>query len=223
MTVTSSAPTGSDEQLKNAIEEELEWQPSLNSTHIGVAVDTGTVTLSGHVDSYPEKLLAAQATFGVRGVKAMAQEITVRSLFAAETDEDIAVEAGQSLERSVDIPDTVQVSVTGHRITLTGEVQWIFQSEAAGRAMHHIKGATDVLNQIRIRHDVVASGAKEAIVQALLRNAELEGKHIQVSTSGDGVMTLSGTVRSWAERDQAEKVCWSAPGVVAVVNGLEIT
>ena len=92
MTTTTPVLPLSDEQLKHAIEEELEWLLNLNSTHIGVAVDSGTVTLSGHIDSYPEKLSAARAAFRVRGVKSMAQEITVRSLFAAETDDDIARE-----------------------------------------------------------------------------------------------------------------------------------
>jgi osmotically-inducible protein OsmY len=223
MNVTTSGLDTSDEQLQQAIEEELEWLPNLNSAHIGVAVDTGTVTLSGHVDSYPEKLVAARAAFAVRGVKSMAQEITVRSVFAVETDDDIAREAAQSLERAVDIPDTVHVSVTAHQITLSGEVEWMFQKEAAGRSMHHIKGVTHVLNEIKINNNALTSGIKEAIVEALLRNAELEGKHIQVATNGGGTITLAGRVRSWAEREQAEKVCWSAPGVVAVVNGLDIS
>jgi osmotically-inducible protein OsmY len=223
MTTTTPVLRLSDKQLKHAIEEELDWLPSLNSTHIGVAVDAGTVTLSGHVESYPEKVSAAGAAFRVRGVKSMAQEITVRSLFTAETDEDIAREAGQSLERAVDIPDTVRVSVTAHEITLSGVVEWMFQSEAAGRAMHHVKGVTNVVNEIGIHNDPMTSGVKDAIVEALLRNAELEGKHIQVTSSGDGTIALAGSVRSWAERQEAEKVCWSAPGVVAVINGLDIS
>ncbi len=212
----------SDAQLKNAIEEELLWLPSVNSTHIGVAVEDGAVTLSGHVESYPEKLLAAEAAFRVRGVSALAQEISVHSLFTAATDADIAHQAGQALDRAVNIPDTVQVTVSDHEVTLTGQVDWTFQSQAAGRAMHHLKGVTGVVNMITIRPGALAAGVKGAIVGALLRNAELEGKHIDVSTTADGVVTLDGFVRSWAERLQAEQVCWSAPGVTSVVNQLEI-
>ncbi|MET3808649.1 osmotically-inducible protein OsmY [Nakamurella sp. UYEF19] len=153
MTVNLSTTSKLDGQLKHEIDQELERVPGLNSTRVGVAVDTGTVTLSGEVDSFLERRSAADAVLRLPGVNAVAQEITVRSPFVPETDADIASEAGQALNRATDVPDTVRVSVTNRRITLTGTVQFSDQSEAAGRTMHHITGATGVLNEIRIRDE----------------------------------------------------------------------
>lgn len=210
----------SDSDLKIAIVDELGWTPSVNSTHIGVAVDSGAVTLSGEVSSYPEKLLAAAAVQRVHGVTAVAQEITVRTSWSVN-DSDVAREAGEALERAVDVPDAVTALVHDRVITLAGTVNWNYQRIAAERAVRHAKGVTGVVNRIMIRPVAVASGVKAAITSALVRNARLESKHITVTTDG-GVVTLDGSVRSWSERHDATQACWAAPGVVDVIDNLTI-
>ncbi len=212
----------SDAELKNAVLAELSWIPSVSSTHIGVGVADGAVTLSGEVDSFPEKLLAGKAAARVRGVRAVAQEITVRSGWGAANDTDIAREAGEAVHRAVDVPETVHVAVRNHVVTLSGTATWNHEREAAGRAVRYLKGVTGVLNTIELRPTAAAAGVKAAIGAALVRSSQLEGKHITVTEDADGVVTLEGTVRSWAERRAAEHASWSAPGVTGVLDHLRI-
>ena len=219
---TDQATTVSDVDLKSAVLAELSWIPGISSTHIGVAVADGAVTLSGEVGSFPEKLLAGKATARVRGVRAIAQEITVRSDWGAANDTDIAREAGEAVHRAVDVPEGVHVAVRSHVVTLSGSVPWQHQREAAGRAVAFIQGVSGVLNTIELRPTAAAVGIKAAIGAALVRSAQLEGKHITVTEDTDGVVTLEGTVRSWAERRAAEHACWSAPGVTGVRDHLRI-
>lgn len=218
MTRTSKKP---DADIKTAVVDELCWTPGVDSTHIGVAVDDSAVTLSGEVASYSEKLLAAKAVQRVHGVTAIAQEITVR-VNGGVNDSDVAREAGQALDRAVDVPESVKAAVTQHLVTLSGVVSWHYQREAAERAVRHSNGVTGVLNLVKIRPAAMAADVKAAITSALVRNARLESKHITVTTDVDGTATIEGTVRSWSERRQAEQACWAAPGVMDVVNHLRI-
>jgi len=218
MTLT---PTRSDADVKAAVVDELGWTPAVDSTHIGVAVDGGAVTLSGEVASYPEKLLAAKAVQRVHGVTAIAQEITVR-VTGGTNDSDIAREAGEALERAVDVPESVMASVHDHVVTLSGEVDSRHQWAAAERTVHRTRGVTGVLNLITIRPVAMASGVEAAITAAFVRNARLESRNITVTTSAGGLATLNGTVRSWAECSDAEEACWAAPGVMEVSNRLQI-
>ncbi len=220
MTQTEHRP---DTELKNSIVEELKWTPSVNPTHIGVAVNHGAVTLSGEVDSYPEKLQAGKAALRVRGVTGIAQEITVRSSYGTVNDTDIAHQAGEAIDRAVDVPkDSVKVAVHDHVVTLTGTVPWNYQRESAARAVRYVKGVREVFNTVTIKPTASAAGIKTAIAEAMLRSAVLDAKHTTVATDGAGTVTLDGTVQSWAERHQAEQVAWAAPGVTAVVNKLQI-
>jgi osmotically-inducible protein OsmY len=212
----------SDRELKSAIVDELEWTPSVNSTHIGVTVTDGAVTLFGEVDSYPEKRLAEKAAERVRGVSAIAEDITVRATWAALNDTDIARETDETLRRSVDVPDSVQLSVNDGTVTLSGTVTWQFERAAAARAVRYAKGVRAVHDEITIRPGVVAADLTTAIGAALLRNAELEAEHITVLTHTDGSVTLTGAVASWSERRQAEHVAWSAPGATRVTNLLTV-
>jgi len=212
----------SDVELKSAVVEELGWTPSVDDTHVGVAVNDGAVALSGEVASYPEKLLAIHAAQRVRGVTAVAQDIVVRSAWGEAKDIDIAREAGEALERAVDVPASVKVAVHGHVVTLSGAVNWQYQREAADRAFRYTKGVTGVFNLLEIRPAAMASGCKAAITSALVRNARLESKHITVTTDDAGSATVEGTVGSWAESRQAEHACWAAPGVTGVINNLRI-
>ncbi|HEV3359251.1 MAG TPA: BON domain-containing protein [Pseudonocardiaceae bacterium] len=211
-----------DNELKDAVVQELKWTPSVNSAHIGVAVNGGAVTLSGEVDSFPEKMLASRAVERVHGVTAIAQEITVQSQLSEVTDTDIAMQAGDAIQRAVDVPETVKVAVHNHVITLSGSVQWHYQRQAADRAVDYLKGVQAVVNTIAIRPTVSAENIKTAIRAALMRDAQIESQHITVNTDKAGVVTLEGTVNSWPQRRQAENVSWSAPGVTEVVDHLSV-
>jgi osmotically-inducible protein OsmY len=219
----TQTPARTDAQLQAAVTDELEWTPSVNSARIGVAVDHGTVTLSGEVETYPQRLLAEKAALRVRGVTAVAEEVTVQNSWAERTDTDVAREATEALERAVEVPSgSVKAVVRDHHITLSGEVPWHFQREAAERAVRYTRGVFGVSNTIGIRPTVPAAGLESAITAALVRNAQLEGKDIMVMTDA-GHVTLQGTVHSWSERHQADTAAWSAPGVTAVTNHLQIS
>ena len=212
----------SDSQLRDAVVDELKWTPNVNDVHIGVAVDGGAVTLSGEVDSYPEKHDAESAALRVRGVSAVAEEITVRSAWGALSDAEIAREATEALDRAIDVPtDTVKVVVHDHLVTLSGSAAWRYQREAAHRAVRHLKGVVGVANSITIEPTVSTSGLQDAISAALVRSARLEGQDIRV-TSEAGDVTLEGTVHSPYERRQASAAAWSAPGVTSVQNHLVV-
>ena len=214
--------TRSDSQLKDAVVDELKWTPSVNDVHIGVAVDHGAVTLSGEVDSYPEKHHAESAAMRVRGVSAVAEELTVRSAWGAISDADVAREASEALDRAIDVPnDTVKVVVHDHFVTLSGTAVWQYQREAAHRAVRYLKGVVGVMNSITIKPSVSTAGLKNSISAALVRTARLEGKDIAVTTNS-GDVTLEGTVHSPYERRQAGAAAWSAPGVTGVTNHLVV-
>jgi VCBS repeat-containing protein len=210
-----------DQQLKDAIVSEMDWTPSINSEKVGVSVNHGAVTLSGEVDSYPEKFLAEQAALRVSGVHAVAEEITVRSIWTTN-DTDIAREAAEALERAIDVPESgVVVEVHEGAITLSGSTHWNFQRAAAERAVQYLKGVTAVRNTIAIDPIASASDIKTAITGAFVRDAQLEGRNIKVTaTSGD--VTLEGIVHSWSEWQHAESTAWSAPGVTHVTTKLSV-
>ncbi|MGZ6770689.1 MAG: BON domain-containing protein, partial [Mycobacteriaceae bacterium] len=184
-------------------------------------VTDGAVTLSGEVESYPEKSLAEKAAQRVRGVIAIAEEIGVRDTWGA-ADTDIAREASEALRRAVDVPDTVKATVHGRVVTLSGVVEWQYQRAAAARAVCYLKGVRTIINAVTIRPTAVAADIKATIGAAIARNARLENQHIAVTTGTAGAVTLEGTVHSWAQRRQAEHAAWSAPGVTAVTNHLRI-
>ena len=213
----------SDAELKSAVTDELAWTAGVDNAHIGVAVMDGGVTLSGEVDSYPEKLIAEHAALRVRGITAVAQEITVRNQWMEMNDTDIAREAREALERAVDVPaGTVKATVHDHVVTLTGQVPWQFQREAAGRAVHYLRGVRDIANAVAIRPTVSTADIKNAISAALVRSARLEGKATTVTVDAAGTVTLKGVVHSASERREAERTAWSAPGGVSVDNHLRI-
>jgi osmotically-inducible protein OsmY len=218
----STTAERNDETLKSEVTAELRWTPSINSAHIGVAVDHGAVTLSGEVDSYPELLLATKAAQRVHGVTALAQDIQVRSKWGAANDTDIAREAGEAVDRAVDVPDSVKVQVRDHIVTLTGSATWQHEGESAARAVRYIKGVRGVHNEVVVRPTVGAAGIKTSITAALVRGAQAEGKNITVTANEAGVVTLEGSVGSWSERRQAEHVTWSAPGVTGLVDHLRV-
>jgi osmotically-inducible protein OsmY len=215
----------SDISLRQDIIDELEFEPSLNAAHIGVAVDKGVVTLTGSVGSYAEKIAAEQAVRRVKGVQAIAQEIEVRYPNDKKTaDDEIAGRVVSILRWSAVVPpNSVQVKVQDGWVTLSGEVDWQFQRAAAEAEIRRLSGVAGVINSMTIKSRVQAADVKRKIEDALKRYAEVEAEGIRISVLADGKVTLDGNVHDWRERDAIKRAAWSAPGVTIVEDRLMIS
>jgi osmotically-inducible protein OsmY len=213
-----------DVDLQRDVFDELKWEPAVHSTHIGVTVKDGVVTLEGVVDSYPEKWAAERAVKRVAGVKALAEELEVKLPGSGkQTDADIAEAAENALEWDTEVPeDRIKVTVEKGFLTLEGEVDWEFQRAAAKRAVQYLAGVKGVANEITLKPNVAPVDVKAKIEAALKRNAILDAEQINVQADG-GKVTLRGSVSSWAERDEAEAAAWSAPGVNEVNDFIAVT
>lgn len=212
-----------DQQLRDDVLEELEWEPAVNSSEVGVEVKDGVVTLSGHLRSFAEKVAAERAVQRVAGVKGLAVELDVR-LPNQETrnDTEIAHAAKNALEMDTFVPKgAIDIVVEDGRIKLHGLVTAEFQRRAAERAVRNLRGVKDVINNVTVRPVVLTHNVKSRIESALQRRAHAETKAITVSVEGDEI-TLTGTVPSWQERNAIVHAAWNAPGVARVVNHIAI-
>jgi osmotically-inducible protein OsmY len=213
-----------DKQLQQCVLDELEFEPSIDAAHIGVAVDSGVVTLTGHVTSYAEKTAAERAARRVKGVRAIAQEIEVRYPSDKKTsDDEIAKRALNILKWDAMIPnDAVKVTVQKGWVTLAGDVSWQYQKKAAEDAVRKLSGVTGVSNSVSIKPMVFASDIRKKIEDALTRHAQVEAQAIRVNIRGGSKVLLEGMVDNWEEREAVENAAWSVPGVQSVDNRVTI-
>jgi len=216
--------TRTDVQIQADVLAELKYEPRVQPNEIGVAVKDGVVTLTGSVDSYGKKWGAEEAAHRVKGVKAVANDIEVRLPSSAErTDADLAAAAVRALEWDALINvEQLDVTVSKGWVTLKGSVGWQFQKDDAERVVRRLTGVKGVSNLITVRSSINPSDLKQTIEKALVRSAETDAQGISVEVDGSKVV-LKGTVRSWAERREAERAAWAAPGVLSVDNRIAIS
>ena len=211
-----------DKTLRLSVIEELDFEPSVDSANIGVAVDKGVVSLTGHVATYAEKLAVERTVARVKGVKAIAMELEVRLPSGPKTtDDEIAQRALDILKWNVWTSDAIKVKVEHGWVTLSGSVDWAYQRQAAERSVTGLSGVRGVSNLIAIKPGVNSKDVRDKIEKAFLRNAELEAHRITVRAT-NGQVTLEGQVKTWHERQIAEQAAWAAPGVTTVEDKIRV-
>ncbi|HEY1448710.1 MAG TPA: BON domain-containing protein [Caulobacteraceae bacterium] len=212
-----------DKTLRQYVVDELDWEPSVESAHIGVAVENGIVTLSGHIPNFAQKSAAEKAVRRVKGVRGIAEELRVD--FGGPSpylDDDIAKRALGVLDLNVLVPPgAIQVKVQQGWLTLTGEVRWDYQRTAAVADLRKLRGVTGISNNITLKPQVSAGNISNRIEDALKRHAHIEAKDVRVQVQ-DGRVTLEGRVPTWSDRRMVEVAAWAAPGVRTVEDHLRV-
>jgi len=213
-----------DIQLKKDIEEELRWDPMVNSAQIGVTVDKGAVSLLGAVDTYAEKWAAEDAAKRVGGVRTIAQDLVVKIQSEHKhSDLEIAEAVQSAIKWNVYIPSTVTAKVQQGAVTLEGEVTWNFQRDAATRAVRYLTGVIAVYNSITLKQSQTSvAQVKDKVLAALQRQATTDAKSINIETSG-GKVTLTGHASSWQSIEDAANAAWAAPGVTQVIDQVKMS
>jgi osmotically-inducible protein OsmY len=213
----------SNAELQQDVQNAIKWQPLLNAAEIGVTVKDGVVSLTGVVDSYVKKTEAEDAAKNVAGVRALIEKIEVKfSGSYSKTNSEIATEVLNALRTRWDVPkDIIKVKVEAGWITLTGELGWNYQKEAAQDAIKNLAGVTGVTNDITIKSESMESVEKADIENALKRNWAFHKNRIQVRVS-DHKATLTGSVDSLYQKNEAGSIAWNAPGVWTVDNELAV-
>jgi osmotically-inducible protein OsmY len=214
----------SDAEIERDVKEELEWHPNLDEADIAVKVKKGIVTLAGFVKSYAHKYEAEIAVKRVAGVVGVANDIEIRlPSIDQRPDPDIARETVGAIKAQLPISwERIKVIIRGGWVTLEGEVEWQYQRQTAENAVRRLRGVKGVSNVIVLKPRAEPSEIKRRIEDALRRSAEIDANRITVETNGDEVI-LEGSVRSWIEREEAERVAWSAPGVTRVENRILVS
>lgn len=212
-----------DTDIKEDVMDALDFEPSIDAKNIGVAVENGIVSLSGHVPTYTQRLTAEHVVTHVKGVRGIAENIEVRPIGSHRTaDDEIARRAADLLIWNTSVPkDSVKVKVTDGFVTLLGTVEWNYQRNAAQSAVSGMLGVKSVSNQIEIRQKPTPADVRQRIENALKRDAELDAAAIQVTIS-DSVVTLDGKIDTLADRMIAERAAWAAPGVTQVNDHLHV-
>jgi osmotically-inducible protein OsmY len=213
----------SNETLQTDVQNAIKWEPLLHAAEIGVTAKDGIVTLTGEVNSYAKKLEAESAAKKVIGVNALVEKIEVKfPVTWAKTDEEIASSVLSALKSRWDVPkDKVTIKVEDGWITLDGELPWNYQKDAAKSAINHLSGVKGVTNDIKIKsatHDAIE---KQDVINAIHRSWSVDDMDIDVEVSGTTV-TLSGTVGSWYQKEEAARIAWNTPGIFHVKNELEV-
>lgn len=212
-----------DNQIQQDVINQLKWEPILNAAEIGVSVKNGIVTLSGQVDTYTKKMAAERATKKVAGVRAVAEDLQVGvSPIYKRTDAELAEAALNALKwHSAVKEDKIKVKVEDGVLTLEGEAEWDFQRTAAKEAVENLIGIKRVNNYIALKAMLSPSDVQQKIMAAFHRSATIDAMKVTAELIGNKVV-LRGKVRSFAEKEDAEKAAWSAPGVMNVENRLEM-
>ena len=220
--MTTATMVHTDQEIQTDVLAELRWDHSVQANEIGVAVKNGVVTLTGTVDTYLKKWRAEEAAHRVSGVTAVANDITVRTI-GERTDADIAAAAVYALKWNASVPaEKIQVTVDKGWVTLKGEVEWQYQREEAERAVRPLWGAKGLSNLIVVKPHASPTDLKKKIEDALVRSASIDANNITVEVQGSKAI-LKGKVRSWAEKQEAERAAWLAPGITSVDNQIKIS
>jgi osmotically-inducible protein OsmY len=218
--MTTARLTETDIRLRDAITRQLQRHSEVDASMVGVTAKSGAVTLTGYVNSCSAKLAAERTAKRIRGVRAVANDIKVRPTLE-RTDPDIAADVVRALDLYSTTPDRVQAVVHNGYVTLTGRVAWMFQKRDAEKVVRHVRGVRGVMNYIAVTPSAIARDVHDRIVDVLHRNGTFNPGGITVTVSDD-MATLSGTVRTWLEREAAERVAADAPGINGVDNQIVV-